>query len=203
MRLVPGDAARPFVTQDLFGYEVDLNALRRKPLLLSFFRTAACPLCTLRLWYYTTKAADWASRGLHAVAIFESNAEVTARYCHGIAAPFPLIPDPQGTLFRLYDVTQSAFGAALGLWRDIASFSRLRQRHLSVIPYVGKGMFRMPADFLIAPDFTIAYAHYGHDAGDHINFAMIDQFTRKLHPTVRLSQREKQEYQQRHQGTWG
>jgi hypothetical protein len=110
-------------------------------------------------------------------------------------APFPLIPDPGATLFRLYSVTQSALGAAIGLWRDLANYALLRRLHLSVIPFVGKGMFRMPADFLIAPDFTIAYAHYGHDAGDHIAFEVIEQFTRKLHPTVPLSKRPKLDYQ--------
>lgn len=170
-----------------------------KPLLLSFFRTAACPLCSLRLWYYTTKARDWASRGLRTLAIFESTPEVTAHYCQGLASPFPLIPDPNATLFRLYGITQSALGAALGLWRDLTNYSLLRRLHLSVIPFVGKGMFRMPADFLIAPDFTVAYAHYGHDADDHIAFDVIEQFTRKLHPTVPLSKRP----QQLHQGEKG
>jgi thioredoxin-dependent peroxiredoxin len=184
MRLQQGDQARPFSAFDLQGHEIELNSSLKKPLLLSFFRTAACPLCSLRLWYYATKANEWRTHGLRVVAIFESTPDVTADYCKGINAPFPLVPDPEGKLFRLYDVTQSAFGAGLGLWRDLVSIPQLRQRHLSIIPFVGKGMFRMPADFLIAPDFTVTDAHYGRDAGDHIALEKIDQFSRTLHTTV-------------------
>ncbi len=189
MRLTSGEAAIPFVARDLQQRTIDLESYRGKPILLSFFRTAACPLCSLRLWYYTTKASDWASRGVQTLAIFESTDEVTAHYCKNIVPQFPLIPDPSAFIFRQYGVTQSALGAAIGLWRDLENFSILRRLRLSVVPFVGKGMFRMPADFLIAPDFTIAHAHYGHDAGDHIPFEVIEQFTRKLHPTVPLAKR--------------
>ena len=178
LRLITGSPAPQFVGHDVTGAPIELAHYRGQPVLLSFFRTAQCPLCNLRVWYYQSQSVKWAELGLHVITVFDSSADQTMDFCSGFASTFPLIADPQGGLFRKYHVPSSPLGAFLGLGREILQIGESRRLRLPIFPYVGPRMFRMPADFLIARDASIALSHYGRDAGDHIGLDLVEQFAR-------------------------
>jgi peroxiredoxin len=175
-RLTAGQPAPEFAAMDSRRHTLELAQLRGRPVMLSFYRYASCPRCNLRIHQLLAEWPRWREQGLAMVAVFESPAERLHRYLDRHHAPFPLVPDPERRLYRLYGVASSWRGFFIGM-------THLREVLSAVVghgflPGAMDGEWAMlPADFLIAPDLTVADAYYGKHIGDHIPLARIDAFT--------------------------
>lgn len=184
MQLLPGMLAPTFHATDLRGAPLDLADYRGKLLLLSFFRNAACALCNLRVHALIERHAAYQQAGLAMVAIFESPPDAMQRYVGRQAAPFPLIADPEATLYRLYGVENSAEKAAatvaLPSTQEVIATAASHGFHLT--PEEGSNMLRMPADFLIGPDGHLLEAHYANYVWDHLPFTRIEAALQ--HPVI-------------------
>jgi peroxiredoxin len=173
MRLNAGVAAKPFEVKDIFDNTIRLEDYRDKKLLLSFYRYAACPMCNLRVHYLKKKYAEWQENGLHMVAFFESAKESILKYVGKQDAPFPIIGDPQLSVYKEYGVE--------------SSWPRFFWSMIIKMPTAIKAMFKgfapgklendkalLPADFLVGPDLKIVRAYYGKNIGDHLPVSEIE-----------------------------
>jgi peroxiredoxin len=155
---------------------INLQDYRGRRVLLSFYRYASCPLCNLRVHELAGWSGPWKAHGLDMLAVFQSPEEKLRQYVGRQAVPFPLIPDPEQRLYALYGVSHS-WGGFLKAWA-----LRLPEIGLSVIGQgflpgsVEGGIHRIPADFLIDRDGSIAMAYYGRDIGDHLPLAQIEGY---------------------------
>lgn len=174
-KLMAGEPARLFATTDITGAPIRLEDYRGHYTLLTFLRSAACRLCSLRVHYLIEHYPALRARGLEIVAIFETSPATTVRYVGSQHPPFPLIVNPQHDLYRLYGVERSFWGFITGFL-----FTRRRDFRRAVRMKLGKlsdgNHLQLPADFLIAPDLTIARAYYGRDIGDHLPLSAIDAY---------------------------
>ena len=165
MRLSPGSNAPQLTTVDFLGTALDLEALRGKPVLLSFYRYASCPVCNLRVHSVIESYPAWAADGLAVVAVFQSSGESIRQHVGRQDAPFPIVPDPEMELYKRFGVETRWRG--LLSWRVIKA--ALRAFAKGYLPGKVDGPFqRTPADFLIDADGRIALAHYGRDIDDHV-----------------------------------
>jgi peroxiredoxin Q/BCP len=174
-QLQAGMSAPHFAATDVNGHTVRLEAFAGQPLLLSFYRSAACHLCNLRLWYLRQQWPMLHATGLRVIGIFETSRETTLEYARDISQVMPTIADPAQNLFRLYGARRrSLWGFLRGYLGRRPQFNEAMRRHL------GKrsdgNHLQLPADFLLMPDLTIAQAYYGEDIGDHLPFAAIQNF---------------------------
>lgn len=178
MRLRAGMPAPTFRTNDLFGNPVDLASYRGKPLLICFFRNAACALCNLRVHTLIERHAEFERAGLAVVAIFESAGAAMREHVGKQDAPFPLLPDPEARLYDLYDVENSAekVDATMALPGTHAQVGAAAERGFPLTREEGSNFLRMPADFLIGPDGTILEAHYADYVWDHLPFERVEAF---------------------------
>jgi peroxiredoxin len=166
MRIKPGQPAKNFSSEDLAGNTVALNDYKGQRLMLSFYRYAACPLCNLRVHHLIQHYAGLIKKNLQLVAVFQSPRESILKYAGKQKAPFPIIPDPQRRLYRLYGVESSWAGFIKGSMRLSLVTSALMK---GFWPGKMEGIKSMvPADFLIGPDLTVQVAYYGKDIGDHL-----------------------------------
>jgi len=177
MHIESGTPAPLFQAADLFGSTVDLAAYRSTPVLLSFFRNAACAVCNLRVHHLITHYPDYRSAGLQVVAIFESPRESMLQYVGKQDAPFPLIADPNADLYSLYGLESSeakiAATMALPATQQVIAEAAAQGFHLT--EEAGSNFLRMPADFFIGPDGIVIQAHYANYVWDHMPFATIDE----------------------------
>jgi peroxiredoxin len=185
MRLKPGIPAPSFVCTDVYGRTVALDHYAGRHLLLSFYRAAVCPLCTLRLAHLIDRAPTYARQGLTLVAVFESSPAGTLRYMSSLRVPFPVIGDVEGQLYALYGLETSLLHAAWGWLRRRSAFREAARRGLGGsmrqnLTQTPGPMGRLPGDFLIGPDLRIQQAYYGRDAGDFLLFAEIDAYVAHL-----------------------
>jgi len=175
MRLQPGQAAPDFTIIDFTGVAHNLSDYRGKKVLLSFYRYASCPFCNLRIHQLRQRAAEWESRGLVMLAVFQSPAATIMEYAAGETVEFPVIPDPEMKLYKTYGVESSwkAFAKATLRAGDIAKATAK-----GFLPggKIDGDMNRVPADFLIDAQGVIRTAFYGKDIGDHLETAEVEAF---------------------------
>ncbi|MEM7127442.1 MAG: peroxiredoxin-like family protein [Chloroflexota bacterium] len=175
MKLQSGNVAKSFQVTDIFEQPIDLDNYRGKPLLLSFYRYAACPLCNLRIHQLVQQYDGFAAQGLQTLAFFQSPAAKILEYVTGKNdVPFPLIADPEHTLYRLYGVEQAS---VVGYIRGVFSKRMWAAHKMDYIINDPEGIQTLhPADFLIDQDFKIHTAFYGTDIGEHIPLSQIEMF---------------------------
>jgi hypothetical protein len=125
------------------------------------------------------EAGRYSAQGIQMIAVFESSAEYIREYLYRRGLPFPVIPDPEGTLYALYGVTNSVPGLMVGMLRMPTLLRAFFSPGYRMALPDGS-VTRIPADFLIGPDQTIADAHYGKDIGDHMAFRRIDRFAEQV-----------------------
>jgi len=174
-----GAPALDFMVPDIEGRQIRLSDYRGKKVLLTFFRFATCPFCTIRFSSLLREAQQYAEQGVQIIAVFESSAEYIQAYMGQRGLSFPVIADPEAKLYQLYGVQKSIPGLLLGMLR----LPTLMRALFDPIFHMAKpdaSIIRLPADFLIGSDQLIHAAYYGRDIGDHIPFSSIDRFAAQI-----------------------
>ncbi|VAX00161.1 hypothetical protein MNBD_GAMMA22-1162 [hydrothermal vent metagenome] len=168
MVLKVGDKAPDFEMTD-FKNEKQVLLGHGKPILLTFFRHAGCPMCNLRMRELILVNDKMANYNLKILTIFESPTKSIKRDVGRQNPPFSIIPDPERKLYKLFGVTIS--------WVGFVKIFAVRPKHVfeaifknGFIPKFGEATPMMPADFLIDNDGIIRVAYYGRDIGDHLSF---------------------------------
>ena len=166
MRIQPGQAAPVFDVRDIFGNPFSLADFKGKRLLLSFYRYASCPLCNLRVHRLIQHYPGFTAKDLHLLAFFQSPEDSIRRYVGRQGAPFPIIADPDHTVYRAYGVEASWPAFLKGSLRLMTLTSAARK---GFFPGKMEGKKALvPADFLIGPDLMVVKAYYGKDISDHM-----------------------------------
>ncbi|MCK5337139.1 MAG: redoxin domain-containing protein [Gammaproteobacteria bacterium] len=172
-KLAIGDEAPDFTMKDLNNVDIKLSYYQGKKVLLSFFRFATCPFCTVRFAHLVQDAQHYADQGIYIIAVFESSPEYIKQYMHNSSLAFPVIADPEGKLYSQYGVKKSLLGMMLGMMRlPTLMKAMLTPGYKMAKP--DSSMKRIPADFVINEGQTIVDSYYGKDIGDHIPFKRID-----------------------------
>lgn len=184
MRLTNNQIAPDFMWRDIAGQPINLQQYRNHCLLLSFYRYASCPLCNLRVHELLKHYPLWQAKGLVILGVFESPVEHIHRYLDKHAAPFPILPDPERTLYQLYRVTPSWLGFIKAWTQQLPMVFDAVVRKKFFPGHMDGDWAMVPADFLITPQGVIAEAFYGTHIGDHIPIERIETF---LHSHVTTS----------------
>jgi thioredoxin-dependent peroxiredoxin len=176
MRIQPGISAPDFQLQDSVGNPIKLQDYAGKWLLLSFFRNGACAMCNLRVHQLIQKFPLLQAQNLEIVTVFESPSSSINRYVGKQDAPFPIVPDPEAQLYALYGLENSEekVHATMAKPEMPAMIEQAAESGFALTPEEGSNFYRMPADFLIAPDSSIQIAHYAEFVYDHLDFEILE-----------------------------
>ncbi|MBK5112278.1 MAG: redoxin domain-containing protein [Candidatus Heimdallarchaeota archaeon] len=172
MRLKEGEKAINFTVTDLSGKTISLEKFKDKKILLSFYRYASCPLCNLRISQLIQQYDDMKKKGLVIIAFFQSPKESMLEYVGKQNVPFPLIPDPEREIYRLYRIEKSWFKYVIG--GISGKMFRALRKGYKIKDQEGQQNL-VPADFLIE-NMIIKRAYYGKSIADHISFEELNQF---------------------------
>jgi thioredoxin-dependent peroxiredoxin len=181
MRLRAGQRAPLFDVADIYGRRIRLSDWRGQKLLVSFHRAAVCPLCNMRTYHMIQRYAGYQRLGLFVISFWDSTLDQAHRYLDRLHAPFPIVADREHTVYGLYGLESSLFGAVSARLRRNAVYREAAKLHLGAPTpmdafLAGRSLGRLPGDFLIGPDLRIRYAYYGRDSGDFLLFSEIDDF---------------------------
>lgn len=165
-----------FTTTDVNGKTVNLADLKGRKVLLTFYRNVGCPICNLRFHEIQEQAAHFQSKGLVVLAVYESSAENMKTYLDGENPYAVLIPNPDQSLYRLYDIERSTGKVFKSLFHGAIGKAK-----------AGKKLYKTPmkqdgnantigGDFLIDENGVVKTAYYGKFIGDHLSLERINAF---------------------------
>jgi peroxiredoxin len=177
MKRKPGDKVTSIRLPAIDGTQFDLDSLKGKPFMLSFFRFASCPFCNLRMHELVTKYSQF-HNGFTVVAVFDSPLDNLREHADKHHSPFPVLADENNAYYKHYDIQHSLWGVMKGM---IFRMPKLMYGMFAegYIPLKIKGsMTTMPADFLVDREGIIREAYYGKDEGDHLPFEKIIEFSK-------------------------
>ena len=176
MRIQPGTPAPAFGVQDNFGKQIKLEDYAGKWLLLSFLRNGACAMCNLRVHQLIQKFPALQAQNLEIITVFESPSSSINRYVGKQLPPFSIVPDPKAKLYALYGVESNEEKVNLTMAKPEtpAMIEQAAEIGFALTPEEGSNFYRMPADFLIAPDSSIRIAHYAEFVYDHLEFERLE-----------------------------
>jgi peroxiredoxin len=131
---------------------------------LYFSRWAGCPICNMHIASYRRRADELRAANISVVMIFHSPAQDIIDLRGDL--PFPLVADPDRTLYRAFGVGKSPlFLTHPQAWkafrREAAQGNKAERVH--------GGVMGLPADFLIEPNGRLLAAHYGRHADDSLS----------------------------------
>lgn len=161
----------PSIDNTLF----DLESLKGRRYMLSFFRFASCPFCNLRVHELVVRF--WELGGdFTIVAVFDSSLENLQKHADKHRAPFPILADKENSAYNIYGIEHSVTGMIKGMIFRMPTL--LKGMFLrGYIPRVIKGsLTTLPADFLVDETGIIQTAYYGKDEGDHLSFDKLKAF---------------------------
>lgn len=188
MKIELGQQAPNFEVYDIYGARYSLESLRGKNILLSFFRDATCPFCNLRVYELTKKYPDLEKKGLVMLAFFNSPKDRIVRFVGKKSRPFPLIADPEKSVYDLYSVQSSMLGLMISMFTRMPRM--IKAMMLGFTPSMRGDMTQMPADFLIGPDLKVKGIYYGKDIADHIPVSILETFASKKYQGATASNAE-------------
>jgi peroxiredoxin len=190
MALRAGEPAPLFTARDLLGRPVALRDCYGYPVMIALYRSAACPLCNLRLWYLLRRHSRLYNYVLRLIVLFDSYPPHAHRYLDRINTYVPVIADRGQGVHDLYQLRSSLPGALTARFTYRRSYEEARYVGLGARTFVENirefdgDLGLLPAEFLLTPTLHIARAHYAKDIGDFLPFSEIDAFVAQyIHPS--------------------
>ena len=171
VQLDMGDTPPPLSLYDYKGNLHQLSDYLGQPLLLTFYRFAACPLCSVRLHQLIVLYPQFHTKGLQVLGVLRSTKEEIKRHLGKRNLPFILMADEAAHYYRTYGLPVNDFDQLFPpdkADQQSPILSGLNRRQAEVR--------QLPADFLIRPDGIIHTAYYGMRRDDHIPVDRIQEF---------------------------
>lgn len=174
MKLENGNTALDFVAVDIYGKAIKLSDYRGKKIILSFYRNVNCPYCNRRIHQIMGHNLRLKNSNVQLVLLFESSAEkLSASVFHQGISPWPLVGDPDKTIFKQYGVEQSNLKVIKTFFSANYLQAKRDTKELNLPEDKDASLNLIPADFFIDENFKIVKAHYGKHLDDHVS---IDDF---------------------------
>lgn len=178
-QLKVSDAAPSFSKTSVQGQTIALNNYGSKTVLLTFFRFAGCPVCNYRMHQLMEEYTSLSAQNIEVIAVFESTSETLSQYIKDYEVPFPVISDPDLSLYKAYGVERST----RGMFRTFSNKEAKAQMKEGETlfgdnKYKKDGSLRqLEADFMIQGG-TLLRAHYATFIGDHIPMEEVRSFAK-------------------------
>jgi peroxiredoxin len=176
MRITPPQAAPAFTIKDVNGTTVSLAGYKGKKVMLTFYRNVGCPICNLRFHELQQEADYFKSKGLVMLAVYESTAGNMKQYVEGETFDATMIPNPDQSLYKLYDIERSGGKMLKGMFHGAMGKMKKGKALFKKKIELDGNSNRISADFLINENGNVQTAYYGKFIGDHLPIADIKRF---------------------------
>lgn len=166
-QLQVGDKMPDFTYDTPFarGLKLSDTAAEATRTALLFLRYYGCTVCQYDLLMMSRQYEEISAHGGQLLAVLQSDPDKLAPQLEENPLPFPVICDPEQTLYHRFEIKKASDMEAMGdarVWEKIEKATALGLTHGE---YEGEEL-QLPAAFVFTPDLTLTYAHYAATAGD-------------------------------------
>lgn len=100
-----GSLAPDFKLHATNGQEIALSDFRgKKNVIVFFIRETTCPQCRTHVTQLGRMYDQFREAGAEIIVILGENVEKAHEYAKGIGLPFPILSDPDRTIYQLYEL---------------------------------------------------------------------------------------------------
>ena len=167
MRIQTGDKIPAFSYDTAFQRGLSIaDALKKVKgkTALIFLRYWGCRICQYDVIQFAAGYEKILEQNGQLLVVLQSTPE-NLKEQWGEELPFSVICDPEKILYRLFEVQPAPSKEAMMDARAVEKVQAAEKLGLQHGIYEGEE-FQLPAAFVIRPDGTVTYAHYGKAAGD-------------------------------------
>ena len=125
-----------------------------------FLRYYGCTLCQLDIIDFTEGYKDIAATGGQLLVGLQSDPVKLAARRGEDKLPFDIICDLDQKIYKMLDIRPATSMETLGDASSAAKLQRMSSSGLEHGEYEGNEL-QLPATFVVTPDLTVTYAHYG------------------------------------------
>lgn len=172
-----GSFALNFTMTDVSGKTINLSDYKGKKIILSFYRNVSCPFCNRRIHAIMGNNLKLQDSGVQLVFMFEStNQKLSESVFHKGINPWPLVGDPEKTVYKKYGVEPSLLKTFNTFLHSNILTAMADTKALQLPKDDDATQTLIPADFFIDENFKIVRAHYGKHLDDHVSLEDFKQF---------------------------
>lgn len=131
-----------------------------------FLRYFGCTMCQLDMRQYAAEYKTMTAGGGQMLLVLQSDPQKLAEQITPETFPYEIICDPDRELYKLLEIAPAKSMVALGgNLKTVAKMAKATAAGLKHGEYEGEEL-QLPAAFIVTPDLTVTYAHYGKSGGD-------------------------------------
>lgn len=166
-QLVAGDSAPKFTLPTIDGNTFNLEDMKGKKVILTFYRFSSCPLCNMRLRRIIQRWDEF-SKDAVMVAVFDAKLGELQKRMKKHNAPFIVVADETYEEFTKNGVKKSFFKFLWGAMRSPLTLLQATLRGYVPLTMSISKLSTIPVDVLIDEEGKIVEAHYCKDTADHL-----------------------------------
>ena len=174
MKLKKGDLAPNFTVKDIHKQEFQLKDFKGQKVHLTFYKTASCPFCNLRVNQIINQMDYFNKHNVKVLGFFASDRDEIMSYVGKQKPPFSIIPDPMKVNYQKYGSQSTYLGMLKSFTRISVILESMKKGFFSMKPLLEEPI--LPAEFLINEKGRIDKVYYGEDSGDHIAIQNIKEW---------------------------
>lgn len=177
MTLEVNQFAPDFTAKDIYGKDVKLSDFKGQKIILGFYRNVSCPFCNRRVHQIMGNNIRLKKSGVQLLFLFESsNEKLKSSVFHEGISPWPLIGDPDLSIYKKYGVEKSTLKMMKTMFVANVGKAKKETKELNLPQDKDASMNLIPADFFIDENFKIVKAHYGKHLDDHVSLEDLKEF---------------------------
>lgn len=156
------------------GLQISDTVKKAPKTALVFLRYYGCPFCQLDMHDYMVHYEDITAAGGRFLVVLQSDPDKLAAALGDTPLPYPVICDPDQTLYRLLDIPAAASMEKLIGPMAPAKIERVKEGGYQHGDFEGEEL-QYPATFVVDRDMNVLYARYTEDAADSATAAELQE----------------------------
>ena len=166
-KLSPGDDAPPILLPAIDGSTFDINAVRGKKVILTFFRFSTCPLCNMRIRKIKQRWDEF-SNDVIMIGVFDAGIADLTKRMEKHDVPFTIVADEDYEFFSSNGVSKSFGKFMRGAAKSPLTLLQATLRGYIPLTMSFQKLSTIPVDVLIDETGKVVEAHYCKDTADHM-----------------------------------
>ena len=176
-RLQTGDPAPDISLPAIDGTTFEMESMKGKRVIFTFFRFSSCPFCNIRIDRLMKRWNEFPEDTVM-VGVFDANIDELTKRMGKRNIPFTILADETYEHFENNGVTKSLGKFMWGAMRSPLTFMQATLKGYVPMTFSISKMSTIPVDILIGEDGNVVEAHYCKDTVDHIPIDRLISFAK-------------------------
>ena len=176
MKLKKGDKIEDLTLPSIDGTTFNLDSIKGKKAMISFYRYSSCPFCHLRMNEIINKKGEFGNNFVP-IAIFDCDFDDLVKNSEKHDGNMTILCDDDRVYFDKFEVQNSFFRFLLGITIRVDRFLRAIAKGYNPASNMSGAFLGLPADILIDENVLVEKALYGAHTANHIAMKDVIEFS--------------------------